>query len=282
MPQDTVSGTVDYISPASPVSRRFVSAAGAICTSQWETYPVTIRNARQRPVSLDTCGFDLVRHETSLKDADNRDEIERVCGAEAERIVAGVTGADKVVSFDMITRKPEEQRSAAARWVHTAVNNVHLDYSSAFAERLARQRLAEHGVADFAFSRFVAINVWRVITPPPQDRPLVLCDANSVSADEGVVQPLFQVEELPDAEAAVSDRFATNPRGRESCEFRYSANHRWFYFPDMALDEVILFKNYDSRRTGAWRTPHSSFVAPDRERNVPRASIEVRTIAYFR
>jgi hypothetical protein len=63
--------------------------------------------------------------------------------------------------------------------------------------------------------------------------------------------------------------------------FKYSPDHRWWYFSKMTRDEVILLKFHDSDHSVAWRTPHTAFwdtSFPDRK---VRASIECRSVAFF-
>jgi hypothetical protein len=63
--------------------------------------------------------------------------------------------------------------------------------------------------------------------------------------------------------------------------FHHSPDHRWWYFPDMTPDEVILIKFYDSDRRGAWRCPHTAFRDTTRPDARPRRSMEFRGVAYF-
>ena len=57
--------------------------------------------------------------------------------------------------------------------------------------------------------------------------------------------------------------------------------HRWWFFPDLTADEVLLFKLHDTDHSVAWRAPHTAFEAPYAARANPRESVEFRTIAFF-
>lgn len=63
----------------------------------------------------------------------------------------------------------------------------------------------------------------------------------------------------------------------------YNPHQRWYYFPDIRRDEVLLIKGYDSRHDGRARfTPHSAFQDPHTPPGAaPRESIEVRALAFF-
>ena len=63
--------------------------------------------------------------------------------------------------------------------------------------------------------------------------------------------------------------------------FHHSPDHRWWYFPDMSPDEVILIKFHDSDHTRVWRCPHTAFRDSSRADAIERRSMEYRGIAYF-
>jgi hypothetical protein len=63
----------------------------------------------------------------------------------------------------------------------------------------------------------------------------------------------------------------------------YNPEHRWYYFPEMQMNEALLFKTYDSETDGRTRfTIHSSFEDPDAPPAAPaRESIETRCLVFF-
>ena len=79
------------------------------------------------------------------------------------------------------------------------------------------------------------------------------------------------------------DYFYTG-RGRDSRVAApvYNPDHRWCYFPEMTLDEVLITKQLDGRPDRAYYCPHVSFdnkaVSEDQP---PRRSIETRLLAVF-
>jgi hypothetical protein len=64
--------------------------------------------------------------------------------------------------------------------------------------------------------------------------------------------------------------------------FLYNPKHRWYYFPRMERNEMILLKGYDSKDDGRARfTAHTSFDDPNSPPNAaPRESIEVRALVF--
>jgi hypothetical protein len=63
----------------------------------------------------------------------------------------------------------------------------------------------------------------------------------------------------------------------------YNPDQRWYYFPRMATDEVVLLKCFDSLTDGTARwTAHGSFDNPNAPADaLPRQSIEIRTLYFY-
>jgi hypothetical protein len=148
------------------------------------------------------------------------------------------------------------------------------------AHRRARLLLERAGRGDLKYRRFIASSLWRPFSEPPHDWPLAVCDGSSVTDDEGVPNLMLVVDAIPDPEA-MSDELADTSSLPAAYVFHFNPNHRWWFFPDMTRDEVILLKLYDSDHSGAWRVPHTAFHHTTQTGARPRESIEFRTIAYF-
>ena len=118
--------------------------------------------------------------------------------------------------------------------------------------------------------RFVAYNIWRVLTPPPQDVPLTVCDARTTSPDEVTIGD------------AVIDSPDEPERRFESSLYRANPGHRWLWFSDMQPDEALVFKAFDSDLDRVQGCPHSAFDHPDCPPDVPpRASAEIRAFSFY-
>lgn len=219
---------------------------------------VTLHDARRIRPRLDVEGFALLRHRSAVSDFWNDAEAESLGRAEAAEIVAKVTGAKRVHVFDHTQRRraPEAPRQPSTR--------VHVDYTLNSAPRRLREMLSDEADALLA-RRFAFINVWRPINHRAEDWPLALADARSVAPVDNIATDIV----YPD-------------RRGEIYNTAYSPRHRWYYVPDMALDEALLIKCYDSREDVARFTPHTAFDSPQtRPGAPPRESIEFRTIAFF-
>jgi hypothetical protein len=219
---------------------------------------VALHDSRTRLSYLDAEGFALLRHRSAVRDFWDDAVAESVGRAEAAELVASATGARRVHVFDHTQRwrAPDARRQPSTR--------VHVDYTLKSAPRRVRD-LFEEEAEMLLERRFAFINVWRPIRHRAEDWPLALADARSVAPTDLVTTDIV----YPD-------------RRGEIYNLTHSARHRWWYVPDMALDETLLIKCYDSREDVARFTPHTAFENPQtRPGAPPRESIEFRTIAFF-
>src|SRR5262249_10415037 len=157
-------------------------------------------------------------------------------------------------------------------------NDVHADQTAGFAECMAKRALAWAGEPDYPYRRYLVINVWRAYSGAPQDWPLAFCDGRSVSNDEGVTYPIISVDKLPALDDIPAVIPTEPPASPEIALFQFRPEPRWHYYPDMSIDEVVLFKNHDSALAGAWRVPHAGVKDPTCPPTGPRLSIEVRVL----
>ncbi len=68
----------------------------------------------------------------------------------------------------------------------------------------------------------------------------------------------------------------------EGFNVAYSPAHRWYYYPRMRPDELLVFKLCDSDRSRPQLTAHTAFDDPSsRPGAPPRRSLEIRTISFF-
>lgn len=266
----SVEATLQYLAAADAKPVVVPSVGGGDQTrheaASYEARRVSIRDGRATgPFALDREGFTLARHATEVTDLYDRQQLEAVYNAEIQDIVKAASGAKDVVIFDHTPRAgtPDIQ---AARGVREPAWFVHNDYTA----RSAPRRLRDHFPPDEADARlqgrFAIINVWRPIHGPVESAPLAVCDATSV---------------------APKDLIVTERRGKDRVGeihlATYNPDHRWYYFPLMADDEVLLIKTYDSAVEGdGHATIHVAFEDPTSAPDArPRESVETRTFAFF-
>jgi hypothetical protein len=213
---------------------------------------------------LDTHGFELVRHDTQVRDFYDPAELERVYHREVERLIAARTGATRVQVFDHTLRHSDEAERAV-RKIREPVKSVHNDYTEWSGPNRLREILPDEADALLA-RRFAIIQVWRAINRPIERNPLAIADARSLAPDDFIP-----------AERRFPHRVG------EIYLFRHNPAHRWTYFPRMRRDEALVFKVYDSEKDGRARWgAHTSFEPPSTPLDAaPRESIEIRAFAFF-
>lgn len=265
-----VEATLNYITESSekPVYYAYEPPAGTPRVSgTFVAHVVPIRNARAvvGELSLDKQGFALTHQKTAVRDFYDSEEVERVYYPEVERLLKEATGAEKVVIFDHQVRNLELARRGEKN-AREYGKVVHNDYTAKSGPRRVRDHLPPVEAAERLKHRFAEINVWRPIRGPIESAPLALCDARSIEAKDFVPSDLVYRE-----------------RVGETYRFTYNPNHRWFYFPRLEQNEVILLKCYDSKEDGRARfTAHSAFEDPTSPSDAaPRESIEVRALVFF-
>jgi hypothetical protein len=222
--------------------------------------------AKQPAPSLEREGFQLFSGQATDIDLLDLDSVLKVYLPELKRFIARITGADHVFALRKPVLRSIAPLPACRRPVvqEGTADLVHVDYTPVSARVTARIAAAEDGVPALPAGRLMALTVWRSLTPPPQNRPLSLCDVRSVAE-----------EDLVRGEASGTSGSPTEQS--EYLAVRYNPRQRWHFFSDMKPDELLVFKQYDSGQSGPSGTPHSAFMDPLCRRPVhERRSLEVR------
>jgi hypothetical protein len=265
-----VVADLNYIAESSdkPVYYAYEPPAGTPrSTGKFVAHTVPIRDARQvaNVLSLDIQGFRLINHETAVEDFYDQEEVKSVYYLEVEGLLKAATGAQKVVIFDHQVRNIAlaKRGEKNAREYGKAVHN---DYTAKSGPRRVRDHLPAEEAEQLLKHRFAEINVWRPIRGPIESTPLALCDARSINPQDFVPSDLVYRDKVG-----------------ETYRFLHNPNHRWFYFPRLEKNEVILLKCYDSKEDGRARfTAHSAFEDPTSASDAaPRESIEVRALVFW-
>jgi hypothetical protein len=265
-----VLADLNYIAESSdkPVYYAYEPPAGTPrSTGKFVAHTVPIGDARQvaNVLSLDIQGFRLINHETAVEDFYDQEEVKSVYYPEVEHLLKEATGAQKVVIFDHQVRNIAlaKRGEKNAREYGKAVHN---DYTAKSGPRRVRDHLPAEEAEQRLKHRFAEINVWRPIRGPIESTPLALCDARSINPRDFVPSDLVYRDKVG-----------------ETYRFLHNPNHRWFYFPRLEKNEVILLKCYDSKEDGRARfTAHSAFEDPTSAADAaPRESIEVRALVFW-
>ncbi|RFU32278.1 hypothetical protein B7463_g4074, partial [Scytalidium lignicola] len=213
--------------------------------------------------TLDSHGFQFVKHESKEKDFLDDERIKAEYYPEVEQLLKDVTGATRVFIFDhTIRRAPVDIRDGTVQ-LRGPGKRVHIDQSYKASEGRVKQHLPDEA-DELLKKRFQIINVWRPINTIFRD-PLAAADAHSVPDSDLIPAALI----YPDREG---ETYIVKP----------SPNHQWYFKYAQRPDEPLFIKCYDSIDDGrARRIAHTAFLDPAHDDKPPRESIEVRTLVFY-
>jgi len=215
-------------------------------TGRSEERQVVIHDARPLVgrLSLDKEGFVLLRHQTAVRNFYDEDEIASVYYPECERVMKEATGATRVVAFDHIVRNAA-MAAIEGSGIKMPAKRLHNDYTAWSSPQRVRDLMGEEA-EELLKHRFAIMNLWRPIRGPLMESPLALCDAQSLAEKNLIASDL----KYPD-------------RTGETYSITYNPEQRYYYFPKMQADEVVLIRCFDSALEGPHRfSAHTGFDDP--------------------
>ena len=221
--------------------------------------------------SVSTFGFTLVEHESQCADMSDQAMVTSVLYEEYARLLQDLTGcfAVKVTQHQyrngyggLPVGHPRGAR-ATPNGSDGVYGGIHSDVTP----------YSEPGWAPLVDGRhFQVFNFWQSSDPtrPIQIMPLSLCDMASVDPSDMIY--------------ADSWNQTKNPRKLVSYRLAFNKAQRWYYYPNMQPNELLIFKQYDSMEEAPNRrcVYHGAIDVP----NVPypallRETIEVRLLALY-
>ena len=236
------------------------------------TERILVRNARllEPSPTLSSHGFQLVHAPTNL-DLMNTEVVRGAFYDECRELLQQATGCEEVRGGGHEYRngfgppgprgaKPTPNGSGGAY-----AQGIHADMCAAVEDRFARLIPDER--------HFESINIWRSTTPEAiHTMPLAVCDMRSVAPSDIVFGDGQNTSNIKQYTKVVDQRLI------------HSAGQRWYYFPAMTSDEVLLFRQYDTRQEALnLRTVfHTAVTDPTTALDAPlRYTIEVRMQAIY-
>ena len=224
---------------------------------------------RAKEFSVDKEGFSLEDFNTKYTDWEDEANMQSQFYPEVVEFLKNKFGAKRVLVFDHTIRTKANDQKKLTQESNTSqrapVMLVHCDYTSESGPTRVKQLLPDEA-DDLLSRRVVFINVWKPIHNTVKERPLAMCDVTS---------------------SPPSDFFKLHLRYRdrngENYVMQHSPEHKWYYFPEITPEKVILLKTFDSETDGRARfVGHSAFEDPTTPADAPvRESVEIRTILFF-
>jgi len=275
-----VSGEIYYVrNPVAAGSPALTFVTERDEESTMQTRPgreMWIEDMRGTETSLDREGFQLVRHTTAVADLNLIEEdpdIDALYTDEMSTLLKDMTGAALVI---MQGGGKKRYGPAATDRLAGLLNALpalypHGDTTDASAVELA-ERIMEFvpGMDLTSVSRWAHINMWRSITPPPQDYPLAVCDARTLTdADRELVVAHTETRQIGEMSF-------------DTTGYMYNPGHRWCYFSNMTPEEVLVFKTFDSDPQKPHQVAHTAFPDLTCPAGTPtRGSVEMRALVLF-
>lgn len=219
--------------------------------------------------SVDKEGFSLHSFKTAYEIWDDDTAVAKEFYPEIVDFLKKTQNAKRVLVFDHtirsktnISKKLTQETSTSQR---APVTLVHCDYTAESGPLRVHQLMGAEA-KDLLSHRVAFFNIWKPIRRTVEEHPLAMCDVTSSPPDD-----FFKLY------------LRYRDRNGENYVMRHSPAHKWWYFPKMSPEQVILLKTFDSATDGRARfVGHSAFNDPTSPADAPtRESVEIRTMAFF-
>ncbi|MEM7100096.1 MAG: CmcJ/NvfI family oxidoreductase [Pseudomonadota bacterium] len=248
--------------------------------SESEIKSTQIHNGRDIQTSLASTGFVLLDEPSGVIDFLDHERVVDKYYAECKSLAQELTGASTVFTYDHLVREPGRQIAGGGTdgSVHVTgeeqgggyIGFAHMDYTDNTGWK---DYLAVHAQEVPSASRVVCLNFWRGISRVVDDHPLAVCDARTIRATD-----LFETKIFGYGPPS----YSWHDVGIETYSVKHSASHKWYYFPKMTPNEVLIFKTYDSEGVIGNACAHAAFTNPVADPAGPqRRSIELRVLCFI-
>lgn len=214
-----------------------------------------------KPAGLQVEGFSRQTMPLPMTSWQDPDWVERVYMPAAAEMVKDISGAAYAEPFPGGSMIRDSRSSSHA----PPATFAHLDFTREsivpFVQITGSQALRE------TYPRTRIFNVWRPITEPPQNPPLALCHQQSVDESDWVIGRTLGQGDVGDVDYLA---------------ITHNPSQHWYFYPELGLDDAVVFKGADSDPGENMGCFHTAFIRNDLGGSgVPRASIEMRVIAFF-
>ena len=246
---------------------------GSQNNAETEQRLMTVHDASSwaEPAMLDREGIALFPFKTRIKDFTDRGEVKRNYGVELAELICAATGAKRGFGYGVGHVRYSPRCSQAAPSFSRPAPLAHVDVTPITAPGIGFNPFysSEPEVLKPG-ERIIGYNVWRVLSEPPHDIPLAVCDQRTVARDD-----------LVEADG-VYDMGGKELVRSEAYLVRHNPAHRWIYFSGMTPGDALIFRAYETNQAGHSPVPHAAFTDPSCPQSATgRISVEARVYAVF-
>lgn len=241
-----------------------------LTTLKLAAHDVEITDVRALPEteSFAREGFEIHRLPFECYNWFDMDWVENVYGPHTLNLVKELVGANHIASFHrgMFFRDTGETYAGIDTPLRgRAADFVHMDYTRDSVMPFVRE--AVDGKILEKYPHVKIFNVWRSMTPPPQDVGLAYCDQRTLHERDWVFGETVEIN---------------FPQGVPFLTATWAREQKWHYCSDMSQDEIVIFNGCDTDPNAPVGCIHGAFIHPQPGSVLkPRASVEFRVIALF-
>ncbi|KAK4614156.1 Fe(II)/2-oxoglutarate-dependent dioxygenase nvfI [Fulvia fulva] len=225
---------------------------------------------QEHKASLETCGFEIrgLRSTMAYEDFGGQERVDAVYVEDVKTQLREDFGASHIDIMRVRVRRrhPHFPLSIGTSFEHHQPSTAaHIDTTMDSAKAMVKDLLLHTGQS-CRQGYFQILNVWKPLRGPLEDWPLAVCDQQTVDTTTDLAQSTILHQDY----------------ANHNCQVHYNKNQRWFYLSRQQPDEIMIFRQFDSRRPGNNGTPHSSFADPSTPAQAtPRESVEVMAVLHF-
>jgi hypothetical protein len=200
-----------------------------------------LQGGRNESEFLDEYGFVLLNAPHTVRDWGDREDVSENYLPQVEEMIRTRLYPGREL---IVMQPPFVMRRGAGTETPQYGTGIHCDHDRTLDEY-------QHNVEAFAgpeiagqwrdrvdrddVDTFVVLDFWRpTMDEPLRHMPLVLCDPNSIDPEDMISTGLEGIA----------------PNGAETYHIglKYNAGQRWYYYPEMTADEVLVFKLFELRK----------------------------------
>jgi len=233
----------------------------------WQT--IEFINARKADLDYHFSGFKIIENPVQQRDWHVKENRKEFIDAMNPIIRELHPEVDQILWFDdfALQRAVDGDNPPA-------INQIHLDYH-------IDQSITKAWTGYDLGSNFdMILGVWMPdnMNTPVVDYPLAFMDANTLDNED--VIPVFgelQQKSMEESTGTYRVKFT-------SSAVKHNSKQKWYYYPNQAPDEVLIFRQYTNENTlGTFANAHTSFKVPNFPTDAPsRRSIEMRVGLTFK